>query len=196
MNEDAYRVLGVDPGASDDDVKRAYRDLARKYNPELFEGDPLADVAKQKMEELNQAYDAIMGERMGNSAGSAGAGARQQSVAGGSNPLYVQVRYALSQGDWQRAQQLLEQVEVQDAQWHFLTGRVCQMRGWYDQALQQFELACQLDPANAEYRDARERMQYNGRGFSSSPVDAAPCETCAQCAICSLFAQCCCNGCC
>ena len=123
-------------------------------------------------------------------------GARQQSGAGGSNPLYVQVRYALSQGDWQRAQQLLEQVEVQDAQWHFLTGRVCQMRGWYDQALQQFELACQLDPANAEYRDARERMQYNGRGFSSSPVDAAPCETCAQCAICSLFAQCCCNGCC
>lgn len=194
MKEDAYRVLGIDPGASDDDVKRAYRDLARKYNPELFVGDPLADVARQKMQQLNDAYDAIMGERMAKPGG--GAQQQRQQSAGGSNPLYVQVRYALDQGDWQQAQQLLDQMEVQDAQWHFLAGRVYQMRGWYDQALQQFELACQMDPANAEFRDARVRMQNQGRGFSSSSMDAAPCEMCAQCAVCTLLTQCCCSGCC
>ena len=62
---DPYRVLGVKPDASDDESKRAYRELARKYHPDNYQNNPLADLAEEKMKEINQAYDAITKMRSG-----------------------------------------------------------------------------------------------------------------------------------
>lgn len=56
MNRDPYEVLGVPKGASEDEIKTAYRRLAKKYHPDLNPGDP---VAAQKMNEINEAYDRI-----------------------------------------------------------------------------------------------------------------------------------------
>ena len=56
---DPYSVLGVKPDASDDAIKRAYRELARKYHPDNYQNNPLADLAEEKMKEINQAYDTI-----------------------------------------------------------------------------------------------------------------------------------------
>ncbi len=60
---DPYKVLGVTPQTSDDDVKRAYRELARKYHPDNYINNPLADLAEARMKEINEAYDMIMNER-------------------------------------------------------------------------------------------------------------------------------------
>ena len=60
---DPYSVLGVDPSASDDEVKRAYRELARKYHPDNYQNNPLADLAEEKMKEINEAYDEIQRRR-------------------------------------------------------------------------------------------------------------------------------------
>mgnify|MGYP003268313395 FL=1 len=54
---DPYKVLGVTPQTSDDDVKRAYRELARKYHPDNYVNNPLADLAETRMKEINEAYD-------------------------------------------------------------------------------------------------------------------------------------------
>ena len=62
---DPYKVLGVTPQTSDDDVKRAYRELARKYHPDNYVNNPLADLAEARMKEINEAYDTIMSERSG-----------------------------------------------------------------------------------------------------------------------------------
>ena len=62
---DPYKVLGVSPSASDEDVKKAYRDLAKKYHPDNYVNDPLADLAEQKMKEITAAYDQIMDMRRG-----------------------------------------------------------------------------------------------------------------------------------
>ena len=60
---DPYKVLGVTPQTSDDDVKRAYRELARKYHPDNYVNNPLADLAEARMKEINEAYDMIMSQR-------------------------------------------------------------------------------------------------------------------------------------
>ena len=79
---DPYTVLGVKPDASDEEVKRAYRELARKYHPDNYQNNPLADLAEEKMKEINEAYDAITKMRSGGShsgGGSYGGSAYQQS---------------------------------------------------------------------------------------------------------------------
>ena len=57
--KDPYKVLGVPPDASDDEIKKAYRALARKYHPDNYNGSDLADLAEEKMKEVNEAYDAV-----------------------------------------------------------------------------------------------------------------------------------------
>ena len=63
--KDPYQILGIPPTASDEEVKEAYRKLARKYHPDNYAADnPLADLATEKMQEINEAYDAIKNERI------------------------------------------------------------------------------------------------------------------------------------
>ncbi|HBG56338.1 MAG TPA: molecular chaperone DnaJ, partial [Ruminococcaceae bacterium] len=56
---DPYKVLGVSPDATDAEVKAAYRKLAKKYHPDNYADSPLADLAGEKMKEINEAYDQV-----------------------------------------------------------------------------------------------------------------------------------------
>ena len=60
-----YDVLGVPPNATDEEVKRAWRDLARKYHPDKYRDSELADLAGEKMKEINAAYEEIQKMRAG-----------------------------------------------------------------------------------------------------------------------------------
>ena len=70
MTKNPYDVRGVSPNASDDEIKRAYRDLTRKYHPDANVNNPLADLAEEKFKEVQEAYDTIMKERSGGYSGS------------------------------------------------------------------------------------------------------------------------------
>ena len=160
---DPYIVLGVKPDASDEEIKRAYRELARKYHPDNYQNNPLADLAEEKMKEINEAYDTITKMRSGGGAsggyqsqgayrGSYQGGYQQQYSSASSGSLYNQVRQAINMGDIGRAEQLLRGAASQDAEWHFLTGSIAYRKGWLDEATQHFQMACNMDPANGEYR--------------------------------------------
>ena len=82
---DPYVVLGVARTASDDEVKTAYRNLAKKYHPDNYANAPdIADVAADKMREVNEAYDTIVKERKNGGSGSGGSYSASGSKPGSS----------------------------------------------------------------------------------------------------------------
>lgn len=190
--KDPYEVLGVKPGASDDEIKRAYRELARKYHPDNYQNNPLADLAEEKMKEINEAYDLLSKKGGGYQAqgGYQQSGYQYQSQGGYSqnaSPLYVQVRSAINQGDLNRAEQLLRTAPAQDAEWHFLTGSIAYRKGWLDEAAQHIQIACQMAPTNGEYRQALARVRGGGtvyRSYGSGDIDAMDCCTAMMCMNC------------
>jgi len=158
---DPYKVLGVSPNASDDDVKKAYRELARKYHPDNYHDNPLSDLAQDKMKEINEAYDSILKQRSGGGTGyNPGAGYSGGSASG----PYAQIRMAINNGDLATAERLLASQSNRNAEWHFLTGSLYYRRGWLDQARQHFQQAVNMDPNNREYQMAAAQM--NSGGFA------------------------------
>lgn len=168
---DPYEVLNVPSTATDEEVKKAYRDLARKYHPDNYHDNPLADLAQEKMKEINAAYDAIQKERSGRSAASSGGYARQSSggyqyqqrTAG--SPAFQQVRIAINRNDLGMAEQLLDRMDDHNGEWNFLKGTICYRRGWVDEARRYYQTACQMDPGSAEYRQALNFVENNQAGY-------------------------------
>lgn len=167
---DPYQTLGVSENASDEEIKKAYRDLARKYHPDNYHDNPLADLAQEKMKEINAAYEEINRRRSsgGSSGGSSGYGRSSgyQQPYGqyrSSSSVLQQVRIAIQSGDISRAEALLANYSDHNAEWNFLRGAVCYRRGWMDEAKRYYQTACQMDPGNAEYRQALEFMENGNR---------------------------------
>jgi len=201
---DPYATLGVSSNATDDEVKKAYRDLARKYHPDNYHDNPLADLAQEKMKEINEAYDQVQKMRAGGGSGQtygsyAGAqssygsyGGRANSYAGGSGyTTYARVRQAINLGNLQVAEELLGQVANRDAEWYFLSGSVAYRKGWLDVARQNYETACRMAPNNMEYRQALSYMQNGSNPYRSSNFGNA--LDCGDCCTSLLCADCLCN---
>ena len=166
---DPYKVLNVSPSASDEEVKKAYRDLARKYHPDNYHDNPLADLAQEKMKEINEAYEQIQKQRRAGS----GYGAPRQSYYGttsngysSADPTMQQIRLAIARGDISQAERLLNAVSDHNAEWSFLMGNVCYRRGWLDEAKRYFETACRMDPENPEYRQGLQQPRLPSAGLS------------------------------
>ncbi len=185
--KDPYSVLGVGQNASDDEIKKAYRELARKYHPDNYQNNPLADLAEEKMKEINEAYDVITKQRSGSyqqpSAGGAYGGYQRQQSYTSSNPAYARIRQLINAGNLNGAEELLRQMPTRngDAEYYFLAGSIAYRRGWLDEAMQNFTLAVQTDPNNMEYRQALSMVQRGGQAYRpyGQYNNAAECDPCS-----------------
>ena len=191
--KDPYSVLGVSQSASDDEIKKAYRDLARKYHPDNYQNNPLADLAEEKMKEINEAYNYITKQRSGgyqNTSGSyssPGYGTQNRSY-GSQDPTYSRIRSLINAGNLSAAEEMLYQIPTKNGEWYFLSGSIAYRKGWLDEAKQNFTLAVQMDPNNMEYRQALNMMQQRGGGYRpyqtySSTNECDPCSAylCLSC---------------
>ncbi len=199
MMTDPYKVLGVSPSATDEQIKDAYRQLARKYHPDNYVNNPLADLATEKMKEINEAYDDIQRQRR-----SGGSSSRTSSSYGSSQGGYYRpqasqfsdIRALINNGRVMEAEELLDGVPQarRDAEWYFLKGTICYSRGWLDSALQHFNTACQMNPSNQEYRAALNQLMFQrqngyGQGSRGGQMGMSCCDLCAT----MYCANCCCN---
>lgn len=193
---DPYEVLGVGADASDDEVKRAYRDLARKYHPDNYQNNPLADLAEEKMKEINEAYDAITKTRADGSGGSYGYGggaAYQQRRSSTGSVQFSQVRQYINSNNLDAAEQILQGASPKNGEWYFLMGSIAYRRGWIDEARQNYQIAVQMDPGNMEYRQALNMMQRGGYGYQPDIVGAG-CDG-LDCCTAMMCMNCMCGGC-
>jgi len=191
---DPYEVLGVGKNATDDEIKNAYRELARKYHPDNYTDNPLSDLAGEKMKEINEAYDSIMNSRRSGSSKKSG-GNSYNAYSGTTN--FPEVRSLINQGRLEQAQELLDGVPPQqrDAEWYFLNGTVLYRRGWFDQAYTSFATAVRMNPQNPEYRNAMNNAQRQSGSQYNPYRSYGTTGGCNSCDVCQglICADCCCE---
>ena len=182
---DPYQVLGVPSTATDEEVKKAYRDLARKYHPDNYHDNPLADLAQERMKEINEAYEAVQSQRKaartgGYSGGYGGYQAGYQSGYQSGGSRYQRIRMAISQGNLNLAEELLNAMADHDAEWSFLKGAICYRRGWLDEARRYYQNAVNMDPDNQEYQRALDIAEGRSTAYRPEGYDNVTTGTCGN----------------
>ncbi len=182
MNKNPYEVLGVSPNASDDDIKKAYRDLTRKYHPDANVDNPLADLAEEKFKEVQEAYDTIMKERSsgggysyggssyGNSGSYGGTGGYTQS--GQIDPRLQAAANYINSRRFREALNTLDQVSERSALWYYLSG--CANAGMGNNVLARDHAAqaVNMEPGNMQYRQLLNQLEFSSRRYQNSPYGA------------------------
>ena len=212
MIDDPYKVLGVSRDASDEEIKRAYRRLAKKYHPDLNPGD--AEAAR-KIQEVNAAYEQIKdpdkaaqnpsggynpyGSGGYNPFGSGGYDPFGSSYRQSSGPSYQQsAAQYIRFGRYREALNTLEASSDRDARWYYLSALANDGLGNQVTALEHIRRAVSMEPDNPEYLRVLDAMESGGsayrqrtgdfRGFS---MGATPCSSLCLCYLLQLF---CCRG--
>ena len=185
--KDPYRILGVSPNATNEEVKNAYRELAKKYHPDNYANSPIADVAEEKMKEINDAYDEILKMRAGKSEGAGYGNTGYQSSYSGyasGDPYFYEVRQNINNGRIREAEAFLNNTpaERRNSEWCFLTACVLTKKGYYFDALRLADTACNMAPDNREYAALRDNLRRQSNGYSRpAQQNVAGCNMCDCC---------------
>ena len=161
MSKNPYDVLGVPQNASDDEIKKAYRELTRKYHPDANVNNPLADLAEEKFKEVQEAYDEIMRQReqgggysYGNS--SYGGNSYNNTYNGPQDAEMQAVFNYINSRNYREALNLLDRMPNRNAMWYYASGFANAGIGNNVLAREHAAQAVNMEPNNVQYRQLLE----------------------------------------
>ena len=206
MMDDPYKVLGLSPNASDEEVKRAYRNLAKKYHPDKNPGD---EAAARKMQEINAAYEQIKNPDKASSRGSGYGGQRTYDPFEGFGGYYRQsnqnagdqyqqgaIKY-IRFGRYQEALNILENCPERNARWYYLSAIAHDGLGNQVTALEHIRKAVSMEPDNQEYIRALNHIEYGTGGYRQQAGNYRGFQVkdgCPSFCLCILAQWLCCGG--
>lgn len=221
---DPYQVLGISRGASDEEIKKAYRNLSRKYHPDANVNNPNKDAAEEKFKQVQQAYDQIMKEKQqgsyggtyGGAYGGAGSGSSYGSYGdfggfGGfygngnayreeNSKLQAAANY-IRNGYYKEAMNVLNDIPFSErnGRWYYYSAMVHQRVGNTATALEHIRRAVELEPSNIQYRQFQQNLEYGGTWYTTMGNGyERPCsgsDWCFRMILLNLFCNCCCRPC-
>lgn len=173
---DPYKTLGVSRDATDDDIRKAYRELARKYHPDNYVNDPMYDIVQERMKEINEAYEEIKRVRAAGANKSDGRNERASEESGADSGIspYIEIRNLINAKKYGEADMRLEDIprSQQNAEWHFLKGCIYLLRGFFGDANREFETAHYMDPSNPEYMNALYELKKRSESRNESSSES------------------------
>lgn len=180
---DPYSVLGVSRGATDEEIKKAYRNLSRKYHPDANVNNPNKAQAEEKFKEVQQAYDRIMNEKQYGNAGGYGQGGRYANAGGygGFGGFYGQEQQSNAEDDiemqaaanyirnryYREALNVLNRMEKRTARWYYFSAIASNGVGNNVDALEYAKRAVGMEPSNYEYRQYLEYLENGGSWYTN-----------------------------
>ena len=217
MNSDPYKVLGVSPNASDEEIKKAYRSLAKKYHPDVNPGNK---DAERKMNEINAAYDQIKNPQAsqqqyggynpgaggfggfgGFGSGFGGYSSRQSSYQeqeSDSNSIRAAMNYIRTR-HFREALNALSGVpeKERNARWFYLCAVANYGLGNRIAAVENAERAAMMEPDNAEYQSLLNELKGGGsfytaysKGFPASSLNGSVCAGVCLASLLCRFCPC------
>ncbi len=173
---DPYNVLGVSSNASNDEIKRAYRDLSRKYHPDSYVDNPLSDLAEEKFKEVQEAYDQIMKEREGgysqrsSSYGQQASSSSYEYSNGYEEEDSLEMRAVnnyLNARYYREALNALSGISNRNARWYYYSAMANAGMGNNVVACNHAQQAVNMEPRNREYIDLLNQLQWRSQKYQS-----------------------------
>ena len=194
-----YKVLGVNEGATSEEIRAAYLSLVKKYHPDKYTDPDMKQLANEKLKEINEAYDQLTKNpgktaSSGYSGAAYGAGGHGGSYSGPEADRFVRARSLINAGNLDGAKTILDSIQTRNAEWYYLYGIIYLRQGWYDKAREFLGRAYRTEPGNSEYAQAYNTLRYTGNPYSR-PRQSTSYGNCSACDICSglMCADCCCE---
>lgn len=164
-----YEILGLKEGATQEEIKKAYRELIKKYHPDQYGDNPLKNLAEEKMREINSAYDMLTKNNSQNSYSYNNSSSNYNSSSNNSNySNFSEIRNLIQMKRFQEAEMKLNSINTRNAEWNFLYGVVLTNKGWFDVGVNHIRTAVNMDPNNFEYRQTLNSITQRTNAYSTN----------------------------
>ena len=210
MNKRNLEILGLEEGATPEQVEEAYASLRAKLLEDRFLDGEEGNEAARRLTRVETAHDELLAEiaELGQSGGNDGSS-------------FERVEQLIKEGDLSEAQRVLDQFNERGAQWHYLQSVVFYRKNWVNESKKQLEIAIRLDGDNQKYKEAYDKLNekiaydtskqganpnggdqqsaYKGQdmnSYSDEQMGGSFCSSCVECCALNACLNCLCSGCC
>ncbi len=160
MITNPYKVLEVSQNATNEEIKKAYRELSRKYHPDSYVNNPLSSLAEEKFKEVQEAYSQIMQERENGYSG-------MNHSSEDSDDLTLVFNY-INSGNYAEALKALSRIPLRNGRWYYYSAVSNAGIGNLSMAFDHARQAVNMEPNNQEYRDFLNHLQSQGQRYQNN----------------------------